>query len=163
MALRECDESELEYLMRSYPDAIFYGVCRIPIFVKGVRDGFVLALSKKLHDSYRDQKIEWKEYAARYIMELTMSEEAQLLMSEIEEEAKETDVFLVCSCSKDKGEMCHRFILKDLIEEGFLTIIEALESLFDEEQILTKYICNFDSRPEKRRSFTGKKSSQEAV
>lgn len=102
--------------MKVYPDAIFYRVCRKPIFVKGIKNGLVLALDKELHGSYQAQKIEWKEYAPQYIVDIAMSEKAQMLTSKIWKQVKESDVFLVCVCGREIGKKCHRFLLKGLIE-----------------------------------------------
>ena len=51
--LKECCTAELEELMIKYPNAVFYRVCRSPIFVKGVKNGFVLAPNRDLHEQYQ--------------------------------------------------------------------------------------------------------------
>jgi len=64
--LKECNTPELPALMNEHPDVIFYRICRSPIFIQGVHNGFALAPSKELHQSYQFGKIVWDEYVPRY-------------------------------------------------------------------------------------------------
>lgn len=118
MSLFECNTEELTGLRESNPEAVFYRVCRAPIFEKGVKNSFVLAPNKELHVNYQDHKITWEEYIPEYLTQIRTSEKAQILLSKIKEQAKEQDVYLVCVCGREKGERCHRFLLKRLIEGG---------------------------------------------
>jgi uncharacterized protein YeaO (DUF488 family) len=118
--LKECNESELSALMSEHPEAVFYRVCRKPLFQKGIKSAFpVLAPSKELHLDYQKGRITWEEYEKRYIQQIIESEKAQSLIAKIKKEGETTDVYFVCVCGREQGEQCHRFILLGGVLNGF--------------------------------------------
>ena len=118
MSIYGYNESELESLMQANPNAVFYRVCRKPIFIKGVKNGFALAPSKELHTAHQAGKMTWEEYVSKYYLQVITSAKARsLLFDKIQKMSEEKDVFLVCVCGREKGTECHRFILKVWLED----------------------------------------------
>lgn len=113
--LKECCTVELEDLMKQYPDAVFYRTCRMPIFIKGVKNGSVMAPNKELHGAYQDKEISFSEYYINYYEQIYANEKAIKFMKKIKIESEKKDVYLVCVCKREKGTECHRFIIKDMI------------------------------------------------
>jgi uncharacterized protein YeaO (DUF488 family) len=72
----------------------------------------VLSPSWKLLNDYKTGKIDWEEYARRFIREMDKPE-AQAKLQRIRELAKTKDVRLICY---EKNPPCHRFILLELIK-----------------------------------------------
>jgi hypothetical protein len=115
--LKECNTAELKILMQEHTDAIFYRICRTPIFIKGVKSGFVLAPNKELHSDFQSGKITWEKYVFGYGEQLDADPKALVKMEEIKRESESMDVYLVCVCGRDEGTHCHRFLLMDMIHE----------------------------------------------
>jgi hypothetical protein len=115
MMIKECNTDELEIMMLEHKEAIFHRVSRSPIFVKDVRNGFVLAPDKPLHQDYQNGRITWDEYVPRYTKQIEESPKAQEYLEKIREQVKEKDVYLVCFCGRDVGDHCHRFLLMDAV------------------------------------------------
>jgi hypothetical protein len=116
MAIMECNKDELESLMQENPNALFYRVCRAPIWVKGVKGGFTLAPNKELHQAYQSNN-NWNEYVPVYTAQIETDLKAQALLLRIKAESEIQDVYLVCVCKRDQGTHCHRFLLMDMIKE----------------------------------------------
>ena len=71
-----------------------------------------LAPSKELLADWKDRRINWSEFEARFRKQILSNPEALKLLREIKELATKTDVYLYCY---EKHPPCHRFILIDLI------------------------------------------------
>lgn len=73
-----------------------------------------LAPSYELLRDWRDHRITWEEYAARFREEILSSPEALAALRHIIDLARTKDVYLICW---EKSPPCHRYILLDLAEE----------------------------------------------
>jgi uncharacterized protein YeaO (DUF488 family) len=73
-----------------------------------------LSPSASLLKSYQTRMIDWDTFTASYHKEMKNSLEA---IHELREKSKVTDVTLLCH--EGDGENCHRYLLKDLILNGF--------------------------------------------
>lgn len=113
LAIRECNIEKIEKVMEENPNAIFYRVCRTYIFLKEMRDAFVLVPSMDLYRDYHHGKITWQEYVPGYLQQIQGDQEALEKLQEIKKEAESNDVYFVCVCGR--GEKCHRFLLIDII------------------------------------------------
>ena len=74
----------------------------------------ILAPSRGLLQAWRQNRITWAEYAARFRREILGSPEAMAALRHIIDVARTKDVYLVCW---EKSPPCHRFILLDLCKE----------------------------------------------
>jgi uncharacterized protein YeaO (DUF488 family) len=109
--------------MTETPNAIFYAVCGKPLFKKGVHQVLRLAPNKELHKWYQKNKI-WDTYVSEYGAQILRDSKALELLNKIKIESEKRDVFLVCVCSREEGNHCHRFLLIDLVKE--LGILENI-------------------------------------
>lgn len=75
----------------------------------------VLAPSQQLLDSMKNGTIGWDEYVERFKEEILANPRAIARLNELMEIAKTKTVFLICY---EKNPPCHRFILKDILEEA---------------------------------------------
>jgi uncharacterized protein YeaO (DUF488 family) len=77
-----------------------------------------LAPSKSLHKDYmKDKKIDWTEYKKRFLMEMksTDAQERIRKLKKLVNDGK--DITLLCYCdSTIVGDHCHRYIIKNLVE-----------------------------------------------
>jgi uncharacterized protein YeaO (DUF488 family) len=71
-----------------------------------------LAPSLTLLDDYKQYKINWDEFKARFYEEMNNTISIKS-MKEIKEMSKDKDIYLVCW--EGPGKNCHRFILIDII------------------------------------------------
>lgn len=83
MVIKECNTEELKNRMQENPKALFYRVCRAPIFVKGVKGGLILAPNKELHQAYQGNQINWDEYVPEYTAQIENDPQAQTLLQRI--------------------------------------------------------------------------------
>lgn len=77
-----------------------------------------LAPSKTLHKDYmKDKKNDWIEYKKRFLIEMK-STDAQERIRGLEQLVKDgKDITLICYCdSAVVGDYCHRYIIKNLVE-----------------------------------------------
>ena len=74
----------------------------------------ILAPSWDLLKAYQAGKVTWNEYTRRFKTEMMTNPKAMKTMKGIKELAKTEDVRLICY---EKQRPCHRFILKDMINE----------------------------------------------
>jgi uncharacterized protein YeaO (DUF488 family) len=77
-----------------------------------------LAPSKSLHKDYmKDKKIDWTEYKKRFLMEMksTDAQERIRKLKQLVNDGK--DITLLCYCDFTiVGDHCHRYIIKNLVE-----------------------------------------------
>ena len=73
----------------------------------------ILAPSEMLLKDWKNGRISWSEYEARYRKEILTNQIALKRMREIKKMSESQDVYLVCY---EKRPPCHRFILSDMIK-----------------------------------------------
>jgi uncharacterized protein YeaO (DUF488 family) len=74
-----------------------------------------LGSSKELIKPWKTGKITWPQFKKQYVADLK-EEHKQVLIHELAKRAKEEKITLLCSC-RDSN-MCHRSVLKELIERA---------------------------------------------
>jgi len=74
----------------------------------------VLSASEGLLHDYKNGRITWREFEARFRKEIQSNPKAMAELKRLKELAAKKDVYLICY---EKNYPCHRFILMDLINE----------------------------------------------
>ena len=77
----------------------------------------VLSPSLELLHDYKDGRITWQEFEARFRKEIANNPKAIAELRRLTQLSQEKDVYLICY---EKSYPCHRFILMDLINEMLL-------------------------------------------
>lgn len=91
----------------SYPHFVKRGLMRhLPL----------LAPSRKLLRDWRSGHITWQTYESRFRQEITSNPQAITVIKSIANEARMSDIRLLCYEKPPKN--CHRFILIEMIKEG---------------------------------------------
>ena len=111
--------------LKNYPENdMFIVVSRY--YPRWVRKGLPfhpeLAPSKELLDDWKTGGLGWKAYESRYRKEM-QSKESQETITDLAWASQCDDFRLLCY---EKNPPCHRFILKDLIEENLKEHVESL-------------------------------------
>jgi uncharacterized protein YeaO (DUF488 family) len=97
-------ESYISLWKKLPPDAIKVRVARPS----------VLSASKDLFNEYKKGKITWGDFETRFRKEIQSNPRAVAELQRLKALAKDKDVYLICY---EKAFPCHRFILRDLINE----------------------------------------------
>lgn len=114
----------LDLIQAYHPRAAFYPVSNtIPQGLKSPTDYDVwlkeLAPSWNLLNDWKEGKISWQQYTARYREEMQKTE-AQQALEFIRTVAEELDVYLLCWETREKAgpeKCCHRFLLLEMLKE----------------------------------------------
>ena len=115
--LKETCIAQLKEEVQKNPTAKFYICMRDPTDIQyetgKIEPCITLSPSENLTRDYRGNLINWTGFITKFYKEMR-SPKCKKLMQFIKSESTERDIYLVCSC--DPNELCHRFILLDMID-----------------------------------------------
>ena len=116
--LKETCIAQLKEEVQKNPTAKFYVCLRDPPTDIQYETGKIetcinLSPSENLTRDLLGKSINWTGFITKFYKEMR-SPKCKKLMQFIKSESTERDIYLVCSC--DPNELCHRFILLDMID-----------------------------------------------